>query len=112
MESQKLDYAQTVSKLLDLLDEQVECSLRGHDGSPPTVAYWEGALQRGRDLYGSAILGYSSEALLVLVGDAQITLHPEHFIEASWSESPVRLLRATFGCVTLNFRASSVADGS
>jgi hypothetical protein len=73
-------------------------------------AYWEGKLIRGGDVHGHDLVGWDHDALHIVVGDVQLTLHPDHFADAAWSEDKARLLKIVMGRVELEFRAAPTSS--
>jgi hypothetical protein len=83
---QTLTYAEVLSKLIGMLGEQFDVGISGTNGTPPMFASWEGELTRGMDAYGSELVGWHPDTLLVYVGHVQLTLHPDQFAGAQWAE--------------------------
>ena len=105
MEPQALDYAGVYSKLMELVGEQVEIGIKAADGKPPMLAYTDGELRVGGEIYAGEKFGLDPDALSITVGELMLTLHPDHFVQAVWKEDDARRLVIVFGGIALEFRA-------
>ena len=53
-------------------------------------------------------MGYHRDTLAVFVGDAVLTLHPDHFTSAIWvNDDFAASLRVVFGGIEFGFRAGT-----
>jgi hypothetical protein len=111
MTSEGIDYGGVYAKLMELVGETVDVAIRGVERRPPMLAYTEGVLKVKGDTYLSedlrAIVGWDRDALRVSVGDLDLTLHPDHFVDATWTVDQARLLKVVYGSIELDFRAPS-----
>src|SRR4051794_21576131 len=82
MADRHLDYAGALSMLVGMLGQEVDLSLGSADLHPALVGYIRGPLKEGGEVIGGQRAGYHPEALIVYVGDLQITLHPDRFVRA------------------------------
>lgn len=110
MTSEPLDaYGKVYAKLLDLAGETVDVAISGFDLRPPLLAYTDGELEIHGDVYAPAemreAIGLDRDALSLSVGGLALTLHPNHFEGATWTEDDrTRVLEIVFGSVKVGFR--------
>jgi hypothetical protein len=100
-----LDYAGALDKLVGLQGEVVDLSVRGADGSLPLCLYYRGSLRTG-DFIRVKEVGYHRDALALHVDDLVLTLHPNHFVRAVWTEdADARTLRIVMGPLEFSLSA-------
>ena len=106
MEPRTISYSEVLSALMGMVGDQVEVGVYGADREPPLCASFEGELAP-RDAHAGELVGWDRDALNLHVGQSLVTLHPDHFTEAIYSEGHMglRLLTITMGSVTLKLRA-------
>ena len=108
LEPQALDYSGALAKLLGMVGEQVEVAMRGEGRDPPLFADFEGELREGEQIgTGGELVGWGRDALRLVVGTVTLTLHPDHFKGATYSEDErgLRLLTVAMGDVEILLRA-------
>jgi hypothetical protein len=88
MEPEALDYAEALAKLVELVGRPVEVTIRGVGGKPPILLDLEGPLQQADQVEDAETIGWDPNALRLAVGEARLTLHPDHFVEAIHTSTP------------------------
>jgi hypothetical protein len=106
-----LDYPAALERLLGMLGEAVDVAVRGAGGAEPIVVGFEGELRSGGEVYGGELVGYHRDVLAIYVGDVGITLHPDRFLGAEWTEDQrLRQLTIQFGSVQITFRTGRASS--
>ncbi len=104
MEPEALDYPEALARLTAMIGQQVEVTVRGVRSKPPIVVDLEGVLQQTDQVEDAETIGWDPQALRLGVGDARITLHPDHFIDAVHTPAPQGgWLKLVMGQVEIDF---------
>src|SRR5215204_2892130 len=82
MEPEALDYPETLARLTAIIGQRVEVTIRGVGSKPSILLDLEGALQQTDQVGDAETIGQDPDALRLRVGDARLTLHPDHFVDA------------------------------
>ena len=104
MEPQALDYPGALAQLTAMLGRRVEVTVRGVGSKPPILLDLEGVLQRTDQVEDAEVIGWDPDAVRLGIGDARLTLHPDHFIDAIHTPTPHGgWLKLVMGQVEIDF---------